>query len=140
MNTSFAEILMGSSPSKELESRRPSRRLSPCRRRRVVAMNKSTREPLLFSLLEKKLIVVVGHTGRMKITPASSIDDAGRATSSLSQDRGGHDSIDRLFSETSRCCLGAPKNLTGPAKLASSAIVVGDKYIALSVKDGIVLK
>jgi hypothetical protein len=78
--------------------------------------------------------------GRMKITPASSKDDAGRATSSPSQDRGGHDSIDLLFSETSRGCLGAPKNLTGPAKLASSAIVVGDKYIALSVKDGIVLK
>ena len=64
---------------------------------------------------------------------ASTKDDAVQATPSTSHDdEGGHDSTDRPFSETTRWCLGALKNLTRPGKLAPSNIVVDDERIASS--------
>ena len=58
------------------------------------------------------------------------------ATSKDSRDGVGHESTDRPFSETSRWCLGALKNLTRPGKFAPSKIVVGDECIALSSENG----
>jgi hypothetical protein len=72
----------------------------------------------------------------MTISAATSKDDAVRTTSSFSHDGVGHESTDRPYSETSRWCLGAIKNLTRPGKFAPSKIVVGDECIALSSENG----
>ncbi len=82
---------------------------------------------LLLSLLEEKLNIRYRDHGGMTISAATSKD---------SRDGVGHESTDRPFSETSRWCLGALKNLTRPGKFAPSKIVVGDECIALSSENG----